>query len=191
MPNLKRDNHDLPVCYQRGFTDSTDKVWVKFADKSKPEHRKPITVGRKRSLYTWMQGGAENDNVEDFFSQNVETPFAALSQRIKTKRNEFANMTEDELGALCRFVSTQTMRTLAHKAAIEQQAGKAVDTNTFVRVTLRKIIAVLDGWLKNPPEIYFHTPLPLVGQQLSQETIQFWLCKRTTTQSGCRPIHRL
>jgi hypothetical protein len=165
MTNLKRDNHYLPVCYQRGFTDSSDKVWVKFADKSKPEHRKPLTVGRKRSLYIWTQAGAENDKVEDLFNEHIETPFAALSQRIKAERNEFANMTGDESGVLCRFVASQTMRTLAHKAAMQQQAGQVVDTNTFVRVTLRKIIDVIDGWLKNPPEIYFHTPLPFVGEQ--------------------------
>jgi hypothetical protein len=165
MPNLKRDNHYLPVCYQRGFTDSSDRVWVKFADKPEPAHRRPLTVGRKRSLYIWTQGGAENDKVEDFFNEHVETPFAALSQRIKTERHEFAKITDDELGTLCRFVASQTMRTLAHKAAIQRQAGLAVDTNTFVRVTLRKIIAVLDGWLKNRPEIYFHTPLPFVGEQ--------------------------
>lgn len=165
MPNLKRNNHYLPECYQKGFTDSSGKAWVKFADKPKPEHRKPLTVGRKRSLYIWTQAGAENDKVEDFFNENVEIPFAALSQRIKIEQNQFAKITDDELGILCRFVASQTMRTLAHKAAIQEQAGKAVDTNTFVRVMLRKIIAVLDGWLRNPPEIYFHTPLPYVGEQ--------------------------
>jgi len=165
VTNLKRDNHYLPVCYQKGFTDSTNKVWVKFADKPKPVHRTPLTVGRKRSLYIWTQGGAENDNVEDFFNEQVETPFAALSQRIKTEGHKFATITDDERGVLYRFVASQTMRTIAHKAAIQQQAGIAVDTNTFVRVMLRKIIAVLDGWIKNPPELYFHTPLPYVGAQ--------------------------
>ncbi|HEY4902693.1 MAG TPA: DUF4238 domain-containing protein [Candidatus Sulfotelmatobacter sp.] len=131
MPNLKRNNHYLPECYQKGFTDPSGKIWVKFADKPAPEHRKPLTVGRKRSLYIWMQAGIENDKVEDFFNEHVEIPFAALSQRIKTERHEFANMTDDECGVLCRFVASQTMRTLAHKATIQQQAGKAVDTNTF------------------------------------------------------------
>ena len=138
---------------------------MKFANKPLPEHRKPLTVERKRSLYVWTQGGADNDKVEDFFNEHVETPFAALSQRIKSERHEVANITDDERGVLCRFVASQAMRTLAHKAAIQQQAGRVVDTITFVRVMLRKIIAVLDGWLKNPPELYFHTSLPYIREQ--------------------------
>ena len=63
MANLKRNNHYLPVCYQKGFTDATEKVWVKFADRTKPEHRQP------------------HSKVEDFFNQHVETPFAAVSQK--------------------------------------------------------------------------------------------------------------
>jgi len=165
MANLKRKNHYLPVCYQRGFTDSTEKVWVKFADRAEPEHRQPLTVGRKRSLYIWTQAGAPNDKVEDFFNEHVETPFAALSQRIKSERHEFASIGDEECGTLCRFVASQTMRTLAHRATIDLQAGRRVDTNTFVRVMLRKIIALLDSWIENRPEIYFHTCLPFVGEQ--------------------------
>ena len=165
MSNLKRDNHYLPVCYQKGFTDSTERVWVKFADRAKPEHRTPFTVGRKRSLYIWTQAGAPNSKVEDFFNEHVETPFAALSQRIKAERHEFSRISDEERGTLCRFVASQTMRTMAHRATINLQAGQPVDTNTFVRVMLRKIIAVLDGWMKNPPELYFHTCLPFVGEQ--------------------------
>jgi uncharacterized protein DUF4238 len=165
MPNLKRNNHYLPECYQKGFTDSSDKIWVKFADKQEPQHRKPLTVGRKRSLYIWMQSGAESDNVEDFFNKNVEVPFAALSQRIKNERHQFTKITDDELDVLCRFVAAQLVRTLAHKATIEEQAGRAVNTNTFVGVMLEKMNTVLDGWIKNAPEIYFHTPLPYVGEQ--------------------------
>jgi hypothetical protein len=165
MPNLKRNNHYLPECYQKGFTDSSGKIWVKATDKPHAEHRKPLKVGRKRSLYIWTQSGEENDKVEDFFNENVETPFADLSQRIKSEGHEFANISDDELGVLCRFVASQTMRTLAHKKAIESQAGETLNTTTFVQVMLRKIMAVLDGWIKNAPEIYFHTPLPYVGEQ--------------------------
>jgi hypothetical protein len=30
---------------------------------------------------------------------------------------------------------------------------------------IRKMTAVLDGWLRNRPEFYFHTSLPYVGEQ--------------------------
>lgn len=165
MANLKRDNHYLPECYQKGFTDSTDKVWVKFSDKTTLEHRRPRTVGRRRSLYIWTQGGAPNDKVEDFFNEHVETPFAALSQRIKSEQSKFASISDEEGGTLCRFVASQIMRTIAHRATIDLQTGKPVDTDTFVRVMLQKIITVLDGWLKNPPDLYFHTCLPFIGEQ--------------------------
>jgi Protein of unknown function (DUF4238) len=165
MPNLSRNHHYLPVCYQKGFTNSSGKVWVKFADKPEPEHRRPLTVGRKRSLYIRIIDGKEDDTVETFFNKTIDTPFATLSQRIKTERHQFARITDEELGGLCNFVATQAVRTLAHKSIIEQQARRSVDTNTFVRVAVRKIIVMLDGWLRNRPELFFHTSLPYMGEQ--------------------------
>ena len=49
---MKPKQHYLPQCYQKGFTDSLDRVWVKFADKPTPEHRNPDSVGWQRELYT-------------------------------------------------------------------------------------------------------------------------------------------
>jgi len=57
------------------------------------------------------------------------------------------------------------VRTLAHKQCIEQQAGGPVDTSTFVRVMLRKMMAILDDWLKSLPDVQFYTSLPHVGEQ--------------------------
>ena len=164
MANLKRNNHDLPQCYQKGFTNSADQVWVKFADKPTPELRNPASVGRRRSLYIREHNGVENDEVEDFFSQNVETLFAALSQRIKDEREKFSEISGTELGILGRFVASQTVRTLAHKQCIEEQAGGPVDRNTFLRVMGRKMWTMMDVWLKNRPKFYFYTPLPYVGE---------------------------
>jgi Protein of unknown function (DUF4238) len=87
MTNLKRKNHFLPECYQRGFEDSSGRVCVKFVDKKVPEMRNPASVGWKRSLYITKRNGAEDDQVEDFFNRVIETPFAPLSQRIKEQQN--------------------------------------------------------------------------------------------------------
>ncbi|MGA8540446.1 MAG: hypothetical protein WB566_13160, partial [Terriglobales bacterium] len=57
----------------------------------------------------------EDDKVEDFFSKVVEAPFAPVSRRIKEEQNRFANLTGDEAGAVCGFVASQAVRTLAHK----------------------------------------------------------------------------
>lgn len=122
-------------------------------------------MGRRRSLYVRRRNGVEDDKVEDFFQKSVETPFAALSQRIKEEQNRFSNITGPELGALCRFVASQTVRTLAHKQCIEQQAGGPVDTNTFVRVMLRKMWTLLNSWIQNPPNFHFYTSLRHVGDR--------------------------
>ena len=55
---LKRDNHFLPVCYQKGFADSSGKVWVKFAGLEKPEHRYPRSVGKETNLYVRTRSGS-------------------------------------------------------------------------------------------------------------------------------------
>jgi len=122
MANLKRLNHYLPVCYQRGFANPAGQVWVKFSDKPKPEARKPTTVGFKRSFYIIEENGSETDRVEDFFNKTVETPFACLAQRISEEQDEFSTISGFELGVLARFVASQAVRTAGHKKCVEEQA---------------------------------------------------------------------
>ncbi len=165
MRNLKRQNHFLPVCYQKGFTNACGKVWVKFADKLAPEQRNPLSVGRKRSLYIVKRNGIEDDKVEDFFNNVVEAPFARLSQRIKEEQNRFASITGDEWSALCAFVAAQAVRTPAHKRSIEAQTGRSVDTNAFVTLIARQALAIMEEWNKNLRELHFYTSLPHVGEQ--------------------------
>ncbi|MGA2431479.1 MAG: DUF4238 domain-containing protein [Candidatus Acidiferrum sp.] len=163
MANLKRRHHFLPECYQRAFANSCGQVWVKAADKP-PKLRNPSTVGTRRSLYIKRQNGVEDDRIEDLFSKEVETPFAALSQRIRNESDKFSNITGEELGVLVRFVACQVVRTLAHKHCIEEQAGRPIDTDTFVRIMGRKISTLMNAWSKNPPKCRFYTPLPYVGE---------------------------
>jgi hypothetical protein len=165
MENLKRRNHYLPACYQAGFTNSSGQVWVKFATKPKPESRNPKNLGLKRSLYIITRNGKETDDVEDFFSDQIETPFALLSQKIKNEEDEFATITGNELGILARFVASQAVRTLGHKECIEEQAQGRVGSNTFVRVMGRKTITLLDNWIQNPPAFHFYTSLPHIGDR--------------------------
>src|ERR1700688_2885706 len=120
---MKPKQHFLPQCYQRGFADSSGKVWVKFADKRTPEHRNPDSVGWERELYTAKLG----QEIEKFFGKEVENAFAALSRRIRTERNRFSEISGDELAILSRFVASQTVRTLAHEECIREQAGGPVD----------------------------------------------------------------
>jgi hypothetical protein len=162
--NLSRDNHYLPVCYQEGFTNSNGKVWIKDS-KSDPELRKPSKVGRKRSFYIFEENGVETDKVEIFLDQHVENDFALLSRRIRKEANQFSKMSGDEAGVLMRFVASQAVRTLGHKSTMSEQAnGAPIDANTFVRVMVRKMKAILDYWTQNLPTIRFFTPLPNIGE---------------------------
>jgi hypothetical protein len=161
--NLRRRNHYLAACLQNGFTDQTGKVWVKFADRAKPAHRTPQTVGRKRSLYIREFNGIEDDKVEKFFNQEIETPFANLVQRVKNEREEFENINTPEQAALLKFAASQAVRTLAHRRCIDTQAGQEVDQNTFIRVMFRQIYTMADTWGKNPPKLRFFTTLPLIS----------------------------
>jgi len=80
MHNLRRDNHFLPECYQRGFADETGRVWVKEAGRNEARHRKVEKVGRRRNFYIRIVTGKEDDSIEKFFGKEVEDGFARVSQ---------------------------------------------------------------------------------------------------------------
>jgi hypothetical protein len=161
--NLKRNNHYLPECYQRGFTDSLGKLWVKKAGRE-PEYRKP-SAGKRRSLYIAEINGVPHDDIEDFFDRSVEAPFARLSQRIKEEKHQFRNISATEQGVLCRFVASQAVRTIAQWNCMNAQAGSPIDSRTFLRNMLRLIRTITTAWIDNPPGVEFYTVLPHVGDQ--------------------------
>jgi Protein of unknown function (DUF4238) len=177
MAYLKRRNHYLSVCLQKGFTDVSGRLWVKFAHKDlpEPEPLEPQSVGYANSLYIVEQGGTKDDRVEDFFCDVVETPFGPVSRRIKEEQHRFASITEDERDVVLTFVASQAARTLAHKKCIEEQAGGRVDTNTFVKTLARQSLAILEDWARgvvaNPTSIRLFRIL--VSNSL-QETIRWW-----------------
>jgi Protein of unknown function (DUF4238) len=165
MHKLKRRNHFLPECYQEGFAGETGRVWVRFAGALEAEPRNPRSVGRQRSFYIGTRDGREDDEIERFFGSEVESSFAALSQRIKTEKNEFSQISGGELGTLSRFIASQVVRTPDHKRTIDVQAGAPVDKNTFLHVMLRKMHALISAWSAKMPPYEFYTCLPYVGKQ--------------------------
>lgn len=164
MRNLRRNNHYVPSCYQRGFADPLGKVWVKFASQESPVYRNPLTVARLRNFYIRRQRGVETDNVEHFF-EAIETPFGAFSRRTKDERNELVRVSQKELSGLAMFVACLAVRTLAHKHCVEEQAGSTVASGTFVTVMIKMIWTIMDHWRRNPPQFDFYTPLPYIGEQ--------------------------
>jgi hypothetical protein len=159
---MKAKQHFLPQCYQRGFADSSGRVWVKFAGNPTPEHRNPDSVGWVRELYI---GSILGEQIERFFGKEVENAFASFSRRVNIERNTISEVSGGELAALSRFVASQTVRTLAHEQCIQEQAGGPVDRNTFNRVMLRKIKTMMDAWIEKFPTFHFYTPLPYIGEQ--------------------------
>jgi Protein of unknown function (DUF4238) len=161
LRNLRRENHFLPVCYQRGFADAAGKVWVKEWSMMEAEYRNPERVGRKRNFYTQLVNGVEDDQIERFFGTNVETGFGLFSQRIKDEGLTL-EPSGTELGFLVRFVAAQAVRTMAHKRCVEEQAGGPVDRETYLRVMTRQLKAITDAWGTNLPSFLFLTSLPYV-----------------------------
>lgn len=162
--SLRRGNHFVPACYQRGFTDAADKVWIRFANGTF-KHLVPKGVGLKNDLYIFEENGVETDKVEIFFDRHIENDFAFLSRRIKAEADQFLKMSGDEAGVLLRFVASQVVRTLGHKTTMSEQAhGAVIDANTFVRVMVRKMKMLLDSWINKLPTIRFYTPLPNIGE---------------------------
>jgi hypothetical protein len=162
--DLRRGNHFVSACYQRAFADAEGQVWIRFANGTL-KHLMPDSVGVKNDLYIFEENGVETDKVEIFFDQHIENDFAPLSRRIKEEADKFNEMTGDEAGVLMRFVASQAVRTLGHKATMSEQAnGAPIDANTFVRVMVRKMKMLLDYWTQNLPTIRFFIPLPNIGE---------------------------
>jgi hypothetical protein len=163
MANLRRENHYLPVCYQRGFADDGGKVWVKDALKSEPEPRNPKNVGKSRSLYIRRVNGVEDDQIEKFFGDDVETGFGLLSQRIKNEGPK-VDLSGTDLGFLVRFVAAQMFRTVGHKECVNVQAGRTVDRDTYLSVMGRQMHTVTKAWGENLPSFQLLTSLPFVNR---------------------------
>ena len=162
--NLSRENHYLPRCYQRGFTDDTGHLWFREGDKP-PEYRNPGSVGMRRNLYIRSVNGIEDDTIEKFLGREVEDSFAGISQRIKTEREKFeTNVSLEDASALLRFIASQAVRTLGHRQCVEIQAGRPVEKHEFHRTMFRLMRAMCDHWGKNPPYLKFVTTLPFVGE---------------------------
>lgn len=162
---LRRDNHFLPVCYQKGFTDSSGRVWVKFANRQRPKHLYPGSVGLKRNLYVRNRGGVEDDRFEDFFGKYVESPFGVFCRRVNREQNRLSSATSAELGALGKFVASQVARTLANKKCMEEQVGRSLDANAFLAEMRKQIKAILSDWAAQPPSFDFYSCLPYVEER--------------------------
>ena len=162
--SLKRDNHFLPVCYQKGFADSSGRVWVKYANRGNAVHCHPSRVGKERNLYIRTTGGVGDNKFEDFFSREVENDFARVSQRVKRERNHLSSVTGEELGAIGKFVASQAVRTLANKQSIGSQLGRAPSTNEFISQMAKQMKAVISNWATDHPSFDFYTSLPCVGE---------------------------
>lgn len=159
---LKRENHFLPVCYQKGFADSTGRVWVKFAGDAQPEHKHPRSVGKKTNFYVRTMNGFEDDKIEDFFNKSVENDFAILSQRVKREQNRLSNLTVREQKALLSFVASQAVRIPANKGCMEEQSGHQLRTNEFLFEMGKQLRAIIGSWIGDPPSFEFYTSLPFV-----------------------------
>jgi len=159
--DMKPKQHYLSQCYQRGFADSSGKVWVKFTDKLIPERRNPDSVGWERALYAGKLG----QKIEEFFGKEVENEFAKLSRRIRSEQNNFRTISGGELAILSRFIACQTVRTLAHEECIREQAGGPIDRSTFNSVMIRKLKTMTDAWIEKFPTFHFCTPLPFVSER--------------------------
>lgn len=189
MENLHRENHYLPVCYQRGFADAAGKVWVKEALKSEPEYRKPKNVGKSRSLYIRNVNGVEDDQIEKFFGEAVESGFGLLSQRIKVEGPE-VNLSGTEMGFLVRFVAAQAVRTMAHKECVNAQAGQTVDRETYLRVMCRQMLTITKAWGENLPSFQLLTALPLVTHRFitGDNPVVVVTTTKTTISAPVNPV---
>lgn len=163
-PKLKRDNHFLPVCYQKGFADSTGRVWVRLADREKAVHWHPRRVGKQLNFYVRDTNGVEDDKFENFFDKQVENSFGLLSRRVKQEQNHFSELTGKEQGALYNFVASQLVRTCANKRVMEEQVGRILSTNEFLTEMARQMLDIVRLWKIDPPRLDFYTTLPYVEE---------------------------
>lgn len=160
--NLRRENHYLPQCYQRGFADDLGMVWIKETSKSEPQHRKTRNIGKSRNFYIRKVHGVEDDKIEKYFGKSVEDGFGLVSQKVKTEGRD-VRLSGTEVGFVARFIAAQTVRTIAHKQCLEEQAGKRIDQQAYLDVMCQQILTIATAWSRNLPSVQFLTSLPFVA----------------------------
>jgi len=158
----KRDNHFLPICYQKAFTDDSDRIWVQYFYKNTPDHLHPKSVGKITKFYTQNINGVEDDSVEEFFSDYVEGAYARLGKKLRENRTTFVADKED-IFALARFVISQMFRTVAYRKCIDEQAGWNVNSEVFIRNIGRQMKKMTAAWTKELPSLQIQTSLPFVN----------------------------
>jgi hypothetical protein len=161
--NKKRNNHYLPICYQKPFSDGDGLVWVQFLDQdTPPRHLNPKSVGAIYKFYTRYVNGVEDDSIENFFHKFVEDFYAPIARRVQDEMDKFV-LTRDDVPVLLRFVSSQVVRTEAHRQCIQTQAGGVIAPDVFHHNLSRKMGLITEAWIQRPPDIHLRTSLPYVG----------------------------
>jgi hypothetical protein len=112
--SLKTRNHYVPRLYLKRWAASDGKAFVyRLLVSHENVHlwkRSSLDgIGYHQNLYTRVLGGAETDEIEEWFSRNIETP----AEEPIAKATSDGRLTPNDWDCLIRFLAAQDVRTPA------------------------------------------------------------------------------
>ena len=114
MKTLTRDNHFVPQLYLSNFATATGEVYeyrILVSHASVPVWKRINTTGTgyEKNLYTRIVRGEEADDIEQWLSQDFESPAKKPIQKVLANRE----LSQSDWEVLIRFLASQIVRTPA------------------------------------------------------------------------------
>ncbi|QBR82942.1 DUF4238 domain-containing protein [Legionella israelensis] len=153
MANIKKRNHYITRQFLEGFCDSSGRVWTYPKDgPSDPFANKPTDTAVIKKLYH-LQHGENITAVEDYFSDQVETPASNALKKLLNKN--FPNAEEKE--KLSLFFGLQMVRTPSYIDHLNTQQSKDLNHRAQILASNKE---------------YFHTTYKEADPDLSEDEIE-------------------
>jgi hypothetical protein len=154
MSKIKKRNHYLPRFYLKGFCDTNSRVWMyEKNNPSQPVDGSPGDMAIVRKLYNLESSGNAKDEIENYFSESVETPASPPFKRLLNK--EFPNMQDKK--TLSLFFAMLMVRTPLYIKHLKTQQSKEFN-----------VIAKVSAANKD----YFHSAYKKIHSNLDEGAIE-------------------
>ncbi len=140
--NLKVKNHFVPRCYLKNFSKDGNKIWnyeLLVPNSKFPEWKLSPIINKayRKYLYISTIAGKENDDLEDWFNQEIETPASKVISKVVNN----SRISKSDWGILIKFFALQYVRTPAYYIKIRSKLKEIMPylRNTSFRESIQKI----------------------------------------------------
>lgn len=126
--NEKKRHHYIPITYLDKFADNLGKVFAyRKDDVQRPLHVRPSEIAFERYYYSQplLEGGRDNNTLEDFFS-TIENTWSLLAARLRAGSAGTNDFTGSDFECLFTFLCLMRVRVPATRDMVEVSRAEQV-----------------------------------------------------------------